>query len=146
MIFDEGAELLDDDQCLALLAATSFGRVGVTIGALPVILPVNFAVHDGDIVFATRTGTKLRAAVRQAIIAFEVDAIDPATRSGWSVLAVGSCGEVTDPALCSELQSCLDPYLAERDHVVRMTPEFLSGRRIIPPANTIGSVASIRSA
>ncbi len=82
-----GLEILDRAECLRLLASVPVGRVAVTVDALPVILPVNFAVTPGgQVVFATRDGQKLRGALDNTVVAFEADAFDAETRSGWSVM------------------------------------------------------------
>jgi nitroimidazol reductase NimA-like FMN-containing flavoprotein (pyridoxamine 5'-phosphate oxidase superfamily) len=123
---------LDEDECRRLLAERRVGRVGVTVGGLPVILPVNYGWVDGDILFRTGDGTKLRAAVDTAVIAFEVDAYDERTSTGWSVLAVGRAFELTDPdAVDAAERLALAPWAnGNRHHWVRMRPEFISGRRI----------------
>lgn len=51
-----GFEVLDEEECYALLASVSLGRVGVTIDATPAILPVNYALIDHQVVFATGRG------------------------------------------------------------------------------------------
>src|ERR687892_212669 len=89
MIVDEGLELLTEEQACALLATGEVGRVGITIGALPAIFPVNYRVIDGAVVFRTSPGSKMSAAAEGAVVAFEVDDYQLADRSGWSVLAVG---------------------------------------------------------
>jgi len=82
-----GLEILERADCLLLLTTVPVGRVAVTVDALPVILPVNFAVStSGQIVFATGDGQKVRGALDNAVIAFEADAFDAVTRTGWSVL------------------------------------------------------------
>ena len=48
--------------CLRLLATRRLGRIGITVQALPVMLPVDFRVLDQAIVFRTIPGTKLDAA------------------------------------------------------------------------------------
>ena len=58
MIVDEGLELLSEDEARKLLATGGVGRVGLTIGALPAIFPVNYKVIDGAIVFRTAPGSK----------------------------------------------------------------------------------------
>ena len=73
---------LGADQCLDLLASCQVGRVAATMGALPVILPVNYVVFDHGVLFRTAAGTKLDAAVRGIVVAFEADAYDPNGRSG----------------------------------------------------------------
>ena len=56
-------ELLSPEECEQLLAQQSIGRVGISMGALPVVLPVNYAMLDGDVVIRTGAGTKLDAAL-----------------------------------------------------------------------------------
>ena len=131
-MWDEGLELLEEDECLALLARATVGRVGVTIGALPAIFPVNFALSDGTVVFRTGEGTKLAAATDQAVVAFEVDDWDPLEHTGWSVLAIGRVSVVDDPDEVARLHHLpLAPWAdGTREHFVRMPIEFVSGRRI----------------
>ncbi|MDE3086994.1 MAG: pyridoxamine 5'-phosphate oxidase family protein [Acidobacteriota bacterium] len=125
---------------MALLAGVRVGRVAVSIGAVPAVFPVNFGVVDGTIVFRTGTGTKLDAATRNAVVAFEVDDLDPLYHEGWSVLVVGVADELTDRALLQRAEALpLSPWApGRRDHFVRLQPEFVSGRRIFqgaPAAN-----------
>ena len=47
------------DECLRLLASTTVGRVALTSKALPVILPVNYAVDGDTVVIRTRPGSLL---------------------------------------------------------------------------------------
>jgi nitroimidazol reductase NimA-like FMN-containing flavoprotein (pyridoxamine 5'-phosphate oxidase superfamily) len=134
MLIDGELEILDEDECLRLLASAVIGRVATTFGALPVVLPVNFAIVDGGIVFRTGEGTKLRAATRSAVVAFEADDYDPESWAGWSVLAIGRSEEVTDPGEVSRLGSLrLAPWAdGERTRYVRIDPDVLTGRRIVP--------------
>lgn len=131
MVVDEGLEILGEQECRRLLERAHIGRVAVTVGALPAIFPVNYAVHDGDIVFMTGEGTKLRAASRNAVVAFEIDGFDPLTHSGWSVLVVGMTEELTGVDLDEVVGLPLEPWAGgDRTHYVRLTTEFLSGRRL----------------
>jgi nitroimidazol reductase NimA-like FMN-containing flavoprotein (pyridoxamine 5'-phosphate oxidase superfamily) len=132
MLIDDGLELLDEGQCLALLAANSLGRVGITIGGLPVIMPVNYALLDGSIVFRTGEGSKLHAASNHAIIAFEVDYYDAEARAGWSVLAIGQSQTIDESAAGAFAEARPVPAAeGSRDHYVRLVPELLTGRRIV---------------
>ena len=43
----------------------------MSVGALPAILPVNYSLVNGDIVFRTGKELKLRAALDHTVVAFE---------------------------------------------------------------------------
>ncbi|HLI72955.1 MAG TPA: pyridoxamine 5'-phosphate oxidase family protein [Acidimicrobiales bacterium] len=129
---EAGFEILDDEECLALLRLAHLGRVAVTMGALPAIFPVNYFVLDGRVVFRTGQGMKLRAALQNTVVAFEVDNADEPSETGWSVLAVGRAEEVQDPRVVDHvMRQPVHPWApGDRSHVIAIYPEFLSGRRI----------------
>jgi nitroimidazol reductase NimA-like FMN-containing flavoprotein (pyridoxamine 5'-phosphate oxidase superfamily) len=132
MMVDEGLELLTEDEARELLATGHVGRVGLTVGALPAIFPVNYRLIDGAIVFRTSPGSKMSAATTGAVVAFEVDDYQLADRTGWSVLAVGRSEVVHDPdTIRGVLASGLEPMADGcRNAIVRIEPTFVSGRRI----------------
>lgn len=129
-----GLEVLEHDECLRLLATARLGRVGITVGALPVVLPVNFRLVGDRIVFRTSVGTKLDAATKNAIVAFEVDDVEPFSHSGWSVVAIGQVREVTEPAELATLATAMIPRWAPtlQDRTVEISTEMISGRRLVP--------------
>jgi nitroimidazol reductase NimA-like FMN-containing flavoprotein (pyridoxamine 5'-phosphate oxidase superfamily) len=133
MLIDEGLELLSEADALRLLAQGEVGRVGFTMGALPAILPVNYRVIDGSVVFRSSPGSKLSAAMRGAVVAFEVDDFNAADRSGWSVLVIGQSEVVHDLDITFRaLEAGLEPYAdGPRGAIVRIEPSFVSGRRIV---------------
>lgn len=124
-------EVLDEAQCLALLGSVDVGRVGISTGALPAILPVNFAVRGRDIVFRTVPGTKLAAAVAGTVVAFEADQAPSGADGAWSVLVRGVAEEVTDPDQRRALEPLAPSWAfdGEADHVVRIPIALISGRR-----------------
>jgi len=126
---------LSAQECLAHLAGESVGRIAISIHALPVILPVNFVMCDGDVVFRTGSGTKLAAATAGTVVAFEVDYYDRDGRSGWSVLVQGRAGEIADPVEVAEVRQLpLHAWALDgaADHYVRIHPTMISGRRFQP--------------
>jgi len=128
-----GFEVLTHDECLDLLGTVAIGRVGITARALPAILPVTFR-RDGDrILFRTGEGTKLATATRNSVVSFEVDDFDPEAHTGWSVLVIGVARRMEgDDA--TKLAAELPRWAAAGDgHVVAITAELVSGRRL-PPA------------
>lgn len=133
MLIDEGLELLSEEDARTLLGAGEVGRIGITLGALPAIFPVNYRVIDGTIVFRTGPGSKMSAATAGAVVAFEVDDYEVADHSGWSVLAVGRAELVNDPTLEAAAHSAgLVPFAGgARNLLVRIAPTFVSGRRVV---------------
>jgi hypothetical protein len=141
-----GLEVLDRDESLRLLATAVLGRIAISSGALPTVLPVNFRFDGRRILFRTGVGTKLDAATDNAVVAFEVDEVDPATASGWSVVVTGMAREVKDPTDLAGLQSQpLARWASGEDHrVVSISVDLVSGRRIVPDAGA--GAAADRSA
>jgi nitroimidazol reductase NimA-like FMN-containing flavoprotein (pyridoxamine 5'-phosphate oxidase superfamily) len=131
MLIDDGLQILEDDECRSLLGTHQIGRVAITLGAVPAVLPVNYVIRDGDILFATGPGLKLRAALDHTVVAFEVDDIDPVARSGWSVLVVGRAETVSEPAARQHmLEHGLQTWApGDRHHLIRIDTDFVSGRR-----------------
>src|SRR3954470_15372233 len=91
-----GIEDLGEDECLRLLAAKSVGRVGFVGNTGPVILPVNFVLDAGTVLFRTAAYNTAASALRDAQAAFEVDEIDDHAHAGWSVLVQGTASYVDD--------------------------------------------------
>jgi nitroimidazol reductase NimA-like FMN-containing flavoprotein (pyridoxamine 5'-phosphate oxidase superfamily) len=129
-----GIEQIDRDECIRLLADCQVGRRGFVSGGQAEILPVNFALDGDAVVFATATGTKLWGSTRAPVV-FEVDGIDPASRSGWSVVVHGLAAEVTDleaPALVERVRAVApNPWAGgDRPHLVRIAARTITGRQV----------------
>jgi nitroimidazol reductase NimA-like FMN-containing flavoprotein (pyridoxamine 5'-phosphate oxidase superfamily) len=127
-----GLEVLDRPECLRLLKSTPVGRIGFSSGALPAILPVNFVVDGDRVLVRTGPGSKLDAAVRHAVVAFEADAIDEDHRVGWSVVATGRAREVgPDEAGRLDLPD-VDRWAPEGNgRLVAISLDVMSGRRLL---------------
>ncbi|MFI7415763.1 pyridoxamine 5'-phosphate oxidase family protein [Nonomuraea sp. NPDC049684] len=127
-----GLQVLSREECLRLLSSTPIGRIVFTDRALPAVQPVNFCLDGERVVIRTSIGSKLAAATRHAVVAFEADEFDPAMRTGWSVTAVGHARAVTDPAETARLAALpLSPWApGSRDHYIVVDAEQVSGRRI----------------
>ena len=133
MIVDGGLELLTEQEACALLAGGEVGRIGISMGAMPAIFPVNYRLVDGAIVFLTAPGSKLSAAASGAVVAFEVDDYGALDRSGWSVLALGRAEIVEDAVVVERVVATgLRPFAdGTRTAIVRIDPTFVSGRRLV---------------
>jgi hypothetical protein len=87
---------------------------------------------DDDVVFRTSTGTKLSAALENAVVAFEVDQFEGVGHEGWSVLVTGHASEITDEAELERARSLpLAPWIpAVPSRFVRIRSQLVSGRRL----------------
>ncbi|MER6000407.1 pyridoxamine 5'-phosphate oxidase family protein [Nonomuraea sp. NPDC051941] len=129
-----GLQVLSREECLGLLSTTPIGRIVFTEHALPAVQPVNFHLDGRSIVIRTSIGSKLAAATRHAVVAFEADEFDSELRTGWSVTAVGQARAVTDPDEIHRLAALpLTTWVpGNRDHYIVVDAQEVSGRRITP--------------
>ena len=123
-------------ECLELLAANDFGRVVISGGSsqVPLIRPVGYRFDEASqsIVFRTLEGSKFHMLEHGARACFEIDAHDPRTESGWSVIVIGTAERITRAA---EIERA-----ARRDgrtwpdgaaeHWMRIRARTVSGRRL----------------
>jgi hypothetical protein len=114
-----------------LLGTQTLGRVGITNGGLPLIVPVRYVYDDGVIAFRAGAGTKLDAAESGDVLAFEVDTYDAESGRGWSVLVLGRASVVSTAHEAVDLPT-LDGSRddSERHHYVRLFCELVTGRVI----------------
>jgi hypothetical protein len=124
-----GLEVLGTEECLNLLSTERIGRIGITSGAMPVILPINYRVEGERILFRTSAGTKLDAATRHAVVAFEVDHVDPVYHSGWSVVVTGMA-EPVEPSDDDRLWETPRWAPGPDERLVAITIGDISGRRV----------------
>ena len=130
MLFEDGeSHALTDQECRALLASTNFGRVSLTINALPVVLPVSYAYLGGSILLGMHNGPAFRAAARGNVIALSVDNA-PFGPDFWTVLAIGPTEEA-GPALAQDAHrfGLTDTRGESATHHIQLTPEILTGYR-----------------
>ncbi|MCX7619616.1 MAG: pyridoxamine 5'-phosphate oxidase family protein [Acidimicrobiales bacterium] len=133
MDFDaNGLEIIDRSECLRLLATVPIGRIGLSVNALPVVLPVNFVLRDEEIIIRTAPGTKLSAALAKAVVAFEADHFDAMSHTGWSVLVQGTSRVLRDQAEIEAARRLpLRPWANEAtDWFIAVSTELVNGRRV----------------
>lgn len=131
-------EALDEAECMRLISPGGIGRIAYSGRFDLTVLPVNYKLHDGTIVFRTAqggaTGEDLRTGIANAEykVAFEVDDFDKTAREGWSVLLQGPAHHVDSEAeRASILAVGVEPWPGgEREHFIRITPTRVTGRRI----------------
>jgi hypothetical protein len=122
---------------LDLLGSVPFGRVVFSQRALPAIRPVNHAVDGGEIIIRTDLGSALSVETTLSggiVVAYEADAIDAATRTGWSVVVTGAATTVTDADEIARYERLLQPWVdGAKDWVIRISVDLITGQRLVPP-------------
>lgn len=129
-------EDLDVEACRRLLAATVFGCLAVVDDGKPVIIVLNHLVDGRDIIFRTTDDALLSRLTdddRAVHAAFEVDTAFPAGRSGSSVIATGLLAREKDAKRLAAARTRISAWAdGERDTVLRMTVQHLTGRHVGP--------------
>ncbi|MFG1694933.1 pyridoxamine 5'-phosphate oxidase family protein [Nonomuraea sp. NPDC049309] len=130
-------ETLDEAESLRLIAPGGIGRVAFNGSHGPTVLPVNYKLHDGAIVFRTAAGGPMDQDLRTGlegvdiVIAFQVDHIDEAAREGWSVLVQGPAHHMPPEDTPELARTGVTPWAGgDRPLYIRITPQHITGRRI----------------
>jgi|ERR1700681_845015 len=132
-------EELDESECWDLLAQGTIGRLGLHFGAIPRIVPMNFSLLDRSIVVWSANGAAVTYALRDSVVAFQVDNFHLNPPEGWSVVAVGPSARVTDLRTLHAVGLLpTGPWtLSHRHCVTQIEPRLISGRRFVQRAPTM---------
>jgi nitroimidazol reductase NimA-like FMN-containing flavoprotein (pyridoxamine 5'-phosphate oxidase superfamily) len=126
-------DVLTDEQCWELLKRNQIGRLAVVVAGRPDIYPVNYLVHEGQVIFKTAEGSKLASVMTHHEVAFEIDGYDETTNEAWSVVVAGMArvlNREADLDLADTLP--LFPWnLDPKNHYVAIDADALSGRRFV---------------
>jgi nitroimidazol reductase NimA-like FMN-containing flavoprotein (pyridoxamine 5'-phosphate oxidase superfamily) len=135
---DRMIEELGEAECLRLISPGGVGRIAYTSRSGLAVLPVNYQLHGGAVVFRTAEHGPLDEDLRTGItgaeykVAFEIDDVDLADRQGWSVLIQGPAHHVTEAERVT-LQAVIDTWPpGDRELFVRIVPSSIIGRRVRP--------------
>jgi nitroimidazol reductase NimA-like FMN-containing flavoprotein (pyridoxamine 5'-phosphate oxidase superfamily) len=131
-------EELDEAECLRLVASGGIGRIGYSGRYGPTVIPVNYQLYEGTVVFRTAqdsaTDEDLRTGIANAEykVAFEIDDFDTAARTGWSVLIQGSAHHVeSEDERASVTGAGVEPWPGgDRELFLRVIPSRITGRRV----------------
>lgn len=127
-------EVLDDTECHRLLVTTTVGRLGFTAGDQQRILPMNYVLSHGHLVFRTSADSEVAHSVVDRPVAFEVDEVDAFLQSGWNVLVTGTAEILPRSELRSmDLGETPEPWASGiRSLYLRLPLGSVSGRRVHP--------------
>jgi uncharacterized protein len=135
-----GPAWLDRAESLKLLATVPVGRLIFTVNALPAVRLMNFVVADGLIVMRTSAGSTAARKGGGTIVTFEVDELDAATCSGWSVTVTGRAALVSDRAQAAQYRQLplMSWAAGPRDQFMTITTDLAEGRRVGGPSVSTG--------
>lgn len=129
---------LTPSECEALLRSVSLGRMAVSTPQGPHIVPVAYAVVDGErgpaLVARVGTYSLLGTYAGGAMLAFEADGFEPVSGATWSVVARGRGELLQRPPEGpdgSGGRPWSEPWTTGlRSLFLRLRPLELSGRRL----------------
>src|ERR1700722_12879449 len=129
-------DVLSEEECFTLLGGEMIGRFVYHDELGLAVEPVNYALDGEVIVFRVEGGSKLKALDDH--VAFEVDHIDNAKGSGWSVLVRAEGRQVEMelvPALLRRMAGRFPHPWSEGHHNtwIALTARAVTGRRLGGP-------------
>jgi nitroimidazol reductase NimA-like FMN-containing flavoprotein (pyridoxamine 5'-phosphate oxidase superfamily) len=129
-----GTEIIGEGDCWELLQTEVIGRVVTEVDGQIEIFPVNYALEGDAILFRTNAGRKTTGLFTGETV-FEVDSVDRHAKAGWSVIVRGEARDITAYDAPSRANS-VTPWTGPKDFLVRINPQSISGRRVVPVQST----------
>jgi nitroimidazol reductase NimA-like FMN-containing flavoprotein (pyridoxamine 5'-phosphate oxidase superfamily) len=123
---------LEEIECRRRLASRTVGRVAATVGALPTIVPVVYAMVDDRVVFGVAPDSPLIGATRNTVIAFQVDQLDPSAGECWSVQVTGIACPLDGVTGTGLVERGPDRHLGGPIRV-QLDTDFISGHVVAGP-------------
>lgn len=127
---------LSDERCRELLASRHEGRIAWAAPDGPQLLPVSYALYNGQVAFRTSPYGALSRLQQPAMVAFEIDDIRLDTGIGWSVVVRGRAAPVTNSVDLAAMwgDDELVPWATgTRNLVVLISEHTISGRSVKAP-------------
>ena len=126
---------LTEAECRELLTTKTVGRVAHNDPEGPVVVPVNFVLHDGMVLFRILPQSRLADRLRDGAASFEVDHIDESARTGWSVLVRGHATRANNWELPGSDDRPTPWAEGSRNLHVRLSPHDITGVRLLDPGS-----------
>ena len=124
---------MNSAEALRLLAAVHVGRVAYTYRALPGIQAVSHLIDHGDVIIRSHGRPPVISPAQAGIVvlAYEADAIDPDTFSGWRVTVTGNAALIRDADEVARYHQALPtwPIINGTGQLIRLHPGLMNGYR-----------------
>jgi hypothetical protein len=126
-------ERLERHECERLLVTKNIGRLGFGVGGAQRIVVMNYVVTRQHVVLRTAPHTEA-AHCLDGPVAFEVDALDEFSFTGWDVLVHGIADALPPDWLrAMDVGETPEPWAdGMRSVYLRIPLEHLTGRRVHP--------------
>ncbi|MGH3355708.1 MAG: pyridoxamine 5'-phosphate oxidase family protein [Nocardioidaceae bacterium] len=120
------------EECRERVADSGIGRVVWCAQGQPKIVPVNYALVDGEIMFRTAPYTDLGRQIDGQSVVFEIDRVDYERLRGWSIVVRAEATTVDDPDTVARLRRVMpQPWAGgQRMLFVRLRPRAMTGRYV----------------
>ena len=119
---------IEPDECRRLLADARVGRICWQSSHGLQVLPVNYGMDDGHVVFRVDPESLLAELSEPVEVVFQIDDLDTTTATGWSVLVRGVTSRAT-----GDLDAVVARPWAPGHRMVgiAITPSQFSGRSVV---------------
>jgi hypothetical protein len=106
-------------------------RVVWAVDGVAAIVPVNYVVADGGLWFQTTHESRLARECPGREVLVEVDSVDPAALSGWSVIVTGVAQKVESAHVPDTLGQIQVWPQSHRPVFMRVSADRLTGRQLM---------------
>ena len=122
---------LNRQECLALLASTTFGQLAFTRNALPAVIPALYAVYPDQVLIHAVVGQDGTPWKGTEIVALHTSAFDDHHRYGWSVTVTGVGHQAIELQAADTVPSA--PWIApNKGDLIALATGLISGERLGP--------------
>lgn len=120
-----GFQTMTAEECRRLLATADIGRVAISAGALPLVLPVQYTLEDDHLLLRTPGHHEVGDGIDGQVVGFEADTIDLDQGVGWCVSVTGTVRLVPDAPMTDPVHRWFSDGV-----VLALSTDVIVGHRI----------------
>jgi nitroimidazol reductase NimA-like FMN-containing flavoprotein (pyridoxamine 5'-phosphate oxidase superfamily) len=123
---------ITEDECWALVEQSAVGRVAWSEADGPIVLPLNYVVHDGALWLRTSAHSSAAHEIDDDRVAILIDDLDPTTHVGWSVQIRGAARVHYHQSEVPEAVQGLTTWAeGPRPLWIKVEPTSIYGKRLV---------------
>ena len=120
-----GFQTMTAEECRRLLATADIGRVAISAGALPFVLPVQYTLRDDHLLLRTPGHHEVGDGIDGQVVGFEADTIDLDHGVGWCVSVTGTVRVVPGAAMADPVHRWFSDGV-----VLALSTDVIVGHRV----------------